>query len=214
MKLLRHLLAADPASPRLTFYDETTGARLDFSATTLDNWASKVANMLEEEFDLEPGARIGIDLPSAWQAVAITLGALAARMTPVFGNDDADILFCAFGTSPADAPDDVVMVTNDPFGRGVAELGFELPNGCVDFGPTVRFYGDQYFGDSPALSDVVTPMAATERVLTPMPRTWNDMERNVLAPLAAGGSVVTVAGLADTTRLARIAEIEKTTYPA
>ena len=46
MELLAHLLHADAASPRLTVYNETTGARMDFSGQTLDNWVAKIANML------------------------------------------------------------------------------------------------------------------------------------------------------------------------
>ena len=45
MELLAHLLHADAASPRLTVYNETTGARMDFSGQTLDNWVAKIANM-------------------------------------------------------------------------------------------------------------------------------------------------------------------------
>ncbi|HHU67066.1 MAG TPA: TIGR03089 family protein, partial [Corynebacterium sp.] len=36
MELLAHLLRTDPSTPRLTVYNESTGARLDFSAVTLD----------------------------------------------------------------------------------------------------------------------------------------------------------------------------------
>ncbi|MDU0478855.1 TIGR03089 family protein [Staphylococcus chromogenes] len=211
MELLRHLLAQDPSSPRLTVYNEKLGSRLDFSATTLDNWAAKVANMLEEEFDLEPGASIGIVLPGSWQSVAITLGALAAHMQVRFSSADVDVLFCSVDSIPEDAPADTVLVTDDPFGRGVSELGLDLPSGCVDFGPTVRFYGDQYFGASPALADVIAPAPTSSRVLTTGISTWDDMVSTVLAPLAAGGSVVVVSGMADLARLDRIREIEKVT---
>ena len=60
--MLAPLLHNDPASPRLTVYDDARGVRMDFSAQTLDNWASKVANMLDEEFDLAPDADILVDL--------------------------------------------------------------------------------------------------------------------------------------------------------
>ena len=46
--MLNHLLNADAAAPRLTVYNESTGARMDFSAQTLENWFAKIANMLEE----------------------------------------------------------------------------------------------------------------------------------------------------------------------
>ena len=48
MSLLQPLLASDPASPRLTVYDEDRGTRMEFSAQTLDILASKVVNILEE----------------------------------------------------------------------------------------------------------------------------------------------------------------------
>lgn len=211
MDLLRHLLNDDPARPRLTLYNEAAGSRLDFSATTLDNWAAKVANMLEEEFDLTAGARIGILLPGSWQSVAIALGALAARMDVVFEANNVDVLFCGLDDLLHPAPADTVVVTDDPFGRGVAELGLELPAGTVDFGPTVRLYGDQYFGESPKLPDIISAPASAERVLSTSIATWEDMKTNVLAPLAAGGSAVVVTGLTDVSRLTHIAETEKVT---
>ncbi|MDN6227372.1 TIGR03089 family protein, partial [Corynebacterium flavescens] len=67
MELLKHLLRSDAAAPRLTFYNESTGVRMDFSAQTLDNWVSKIANMLQEELDLDEDSTIGISLPVSWQ---------------------------------------------------------------------------------------------------------------------------------------------------
>ena len=59
--MLAPLLQTDPSSPRLTVYDDSRGVRMDFSAQTLDNWASKVANMLDDEFDLAPDGSVAID---------------------------------------------------------------------------------------------------------------------------------------------------------
>ena len=36
--LLRRALAAEPARPLVTFYDDATGERVEFSAKTFDNW--------------------------------------------------------------------------------------------------------------------------------------------------------------------------------
>lgn len=212
MELLAHLLTADPASPRLTVYNETTGARLDFSAQTLDNWASKVGNMLLEELDLDSTSRIVIDLPVSWQSVAIALGALAAEVEWGF-DGDGDVVF----TSPdsferwTGQGRDIVLVTDDPFGRGVVESGGQLPAGAVDFGPTVRFYGDQFFHPAPALPDVVAATGGPDRVLS---TGWHDaasLQSAVLEPLAAGGSAVVVAGMVDADRLDEIATAEKVT---
>ena len=88
MSLLESLLAADPASPRLTVYDEVTGTRMEFSAMTLDNWANKIANMLIDEFDLDPhdpfseSPTIIVDLPVSWQAAVIPVGIYNAGLSP------------------------------------------------------------------------------------------------------------------------------------
>lgn len=214
MELLSHLLKSDPAAPRLTVYNENTGARLDFSAITLDNWASKVGNMLLEELDLDEDSTIAIDLPISWQAAVIMLGALAADVNVVFGAHGADAVFTSpdrFSTNRDNG--DVVLVSDDPFGRGVVESGGELPRGAIDFGPTVRFYGDQFFNPTRTLSEIVGATDATPgaRVLS---TGWSDKDsfmRTVLMPLAVGGSVVVVSGLADTERLDQIAQSEKVT---
>ena len=232
MKLLQHLLSADASAPRLSVYNEADGTRMDFSAQTLENWTSKIANMLLEELDLEPGtdSRILIDLPVSWQAAVIALGALAAGIpfdmtdgaaaaepTP----DDIAVVF----TSPeayleanagsASTPlVDTVLVTQDPFGRGVVESGGELPLGTIDFGPTVRFYGDHFYGSTTPLPKLFPTDLGAERVLSPG---WSDtasFQRAVLEPLAAGGSAVIVAGLCSADRLEEIAANEKVTVRA
>ncbi|MGY2061148.1 TIGR03089 family protein, partial [Nocardia gipuzkoensis] len=62
--LLEPILARDPAGPRITFYDDATGARIELSAVTLANWAAKTANMIRDEFGLAPGARVAVLLPA------------------------------------------------------------------------------------------------------------------------------------------------------
>lgn len=217
MELLAHLLNADAATPRLTVYNESTGARMDFSAQTLDNWVAKIVNMLEEELDLEPDSTIVIDVPTSWQAAVIALGSLAAGTTFDFGESTplADVVF----TSPArylaaqerQPQADIVLISDDPFGRGIVESGGDLPAGAIDFGPTVRFYGDQYFGETQPLPEVIAPPETAERLLS---TGWNDktsFTRAVLEPLAAGGSAVVVAGLCPASRLDAIAANEKVT---
>ena len=233
--MLNHLLNADAAAPRLTVYNESTGARMDFSAQTLENWVAKIANMLEEELELDDDSALLIDLPVAWQAGVIALGALAAGIEYDFANssladDDADsasqLQADAVFTSPdkfdlysvgdvaasfdGSAPD-VVLVTDDPFGRGVVEAGGELPSGAIDFGPTVRFYGDDYFGQTTPLPELFPDAGSASRLLS---TGWHDKEGftvSVLHPLAAGGSAVVVSGLTTAERLQQIADNENTT---
>lgn len=221
MSLLQPLLASDPASPRLTVYDEDRGTRMEFSAQTLDNWASKVANMLEEEFDLAAGDTALIDLAPSWQSAVIALGAYNAGVKPEFavkGDATASASTCpVVFTSPERAEQwpatpDVVVVSDDPFGRGVEEAGGALPAGAVDFGPTVRFYGDAYFGDSPDLGQFTRTGYGPHRYLSAPWSTAAQFEEHVLAPLAAGGSVVVATGLIPAERLDRISQAEKVTH--
>lgn len=214
MELLAHLLAADPARPRLTVYDEHTQSRLDFSAQTLDNWAAKVGNMLYEELDLAPGSRINISLPCGWQACVIALGAIAAGVDYSFGDAaTAEVEFCSQDRVPDNPVGDLVVVTDDPFGRGVVETGGTLPPGTVDFGPTVRFYGDHFPFPTPSLSRIAATGGLPDgaRVLS---TGWIDasgFHRTVLEPLAVGGSAVVVSGMVTEERLEGIAETEKIT---
>lgn len=236
MDMLSHLLADDPASPRLTVYNEADGTRMDFSAQTTENWASKVANFLREELDLDDDSMILCDLPVSWQTAMIALGALAAGVTVRFATDDAiqsaagadggsaGAETAASGTdepvvffTTTDKADDytgrgdVVVVTTDPFGRGVEEIGEQVPEGTIDFGPTVRFYGDFYPGQTQPLSDLIAPTSEKLRVLSTGWTDWDSFSRQVLSPLAGGGSAVVVAGMVDTDRLAEIADNEKIT---
>ncbi|GGG75921.1 TIGR03089 family protein [Corynebacterium pelargi] len=202
MRLLEHLLAQDPAAPRLSIYDGDT--RLDFSAQTLDNWAAKVANMLREELELSPGDAIAMDLPCSWQAVVVALGCVAAEVSVHDGQDQA-VLFAE--QEPEDFDGDLVLLSRDPFGRGIEETGGTLAPGAIDFGPTVRVYGDVFPEPGPRL-DAWTPEAAAERVLV---EGWENIEgmRKALAPMAAGGSVVVVIGGVSQTRLDEIARAER-----
>lgn len=208
MSLLAPLLRADTGAPRLTVYDETRGYRMDFSAQTLDNWANKVANMLDEEFD--SAERPLIDLPVSWQSAVIALGAINSSRTPLFDDNlSPDVVFTTLEGSQRwqDIPD-CVIVSKDPFGRGIVEAGGDLPAGTIDFGPTVRFYGDAYFGESPELSRFSAGLAP-KRYLVQEFNGLDGVVDKLLAPIAAGGSVVLVAGLVSADRLQEIADAEK-----
>ncbi|PMC63363.1 TIGR03089 family protein [Corynebacterium xerosis] len=232
MELLKELLAADPSVPRLTCYDETTGGRTDLSAITMDNWASKIANMLHDEFDLDPGDSAWIDLPPIWQAACIVVGAERAGIE--LSDEDPLVVFTSVGKLSEwgeKFPDAyLAAVTDDVFGRGVVETGGEIPPGVVDFGPEVRLHPDAYIGMGPdagqVLLDGATPEDLTARAkdvagaagLVDGARVisggWSggpsadEWIRSVLAAWSVGGAAVIVRG-GDDERMARIAEIEK-----
>lgn len=66
--LLRSALAADPARPMVTFYDDATGERVELSVATFANWVAKTANLLQGDLAAEPGDRLALLLPAHWQS--------------------------------------------------------------------------------------------------------------------------------------------------
>ncbi len=56
-------MAADPVGPRITYYDDATGERIELSTVTLANWAAKTGNLLRDELGAGPGSRVAVLLP-------------------------------------------------------------------------------------------------------------------------------------------------------
>src|SRR5260370_20775383 len=68
------MLRADPVGPRITYYDDATGERIELSAVTLANWAAKTGNLLRDELAAGPASRVAILLPAHWQTAAVLFG--------------------------------------------------------------------------------------------------------------------------------------------
>src|SRR5690606_10395687 len=68
------LLRADPMGPRITYFDDATGERIELSTVTLANWAAKTANLLRDELGAGAGTRVAVLLPAHWQTAAVLLG--------------------------------------------------------------------------------------------------------------------------------------------
>ena len=83
-RLLEPALRRDPSGPLLTWYDEAGGERVELSASTLDNWVAKTANLLDEELPGSPGV-VGIRLPAHWQALVVALAAWRTGCSVVLG---------------------------------------------------------------------------------------------------------------------------------
>ena len=162
--VLGPLLAADPARPAVTHYDDATGERVELSATTLANWAAKTANLLRDECDLEPGGRIGLLLPAHWQTLAVLLGAwwCGAEVVPVAaGGPDLDVVCCDADRLDAalDAGAGVVVALSlDAFGAGIPGL----PAGVLDYATEVRLHGDTFFSTEPGAARALDGLSVTE----------------------------------------------------
>jgi uncharacterized protein (TIGR03089 family) len=160
--LLATALADDPTRPVLTYYDEHTGERTELSATTLDNWVAKTANLLADGSGLDADGIAAVLLPAHWQAAAVLLGAwslgLSVTIPPEAAAPEA-------GADQAGGPVDVAFVAADrvaeaapfrpveTFVLALAPLAApvrELPAGTADYVVEVRTYGDHFRPAEPA----------------------------------------------------------------
>lgn len=229
MSLADALLRPSDPRPMITYYDEATGERIELSGVTAANWAAKSANLLREECDVEPGARVAILLPPHWQTAAVLLAVWACGAAVVTG--EADLVLCDVGrvdlALAAGAPLGIVGLSLDAFGKGIPGL----PDGVVDFATEVRLHGDVFEpsepvpDDTPALDAVPTSavlatararaaelgLRSGDRVLSTLDWTGKGLTDGLLAVMAAGASLVQVAH-GDATRLARIGEAERATH--
>ena len=123
--LLGPLLSADRMGPRITYYDDAGGERIELSTVTLANWAAKTANLLRDELGAGPGSRVAVLLPAHWQTVAVVLGAWWIGAEVVF-TGAADVALCtADRLAEADevvGGGEVAVLSLDPFGKPATDL--------------------------------------------------------------------------------------------
>jgi uncharacterized protein (TIGR03089 family) len=160
--LLAALLAADPARPLVTFYDDATGERVELSVRSFDNWVAKTANLLRDELDADTGDHVALWLPTHWQAAVWVWAAAACGVTVSHDPDvetAADVVVCGPDTLPAAAGGgarEVVALSLRPMGQGFAT---ELPPGTTDYATTVLAQGDAFVpADAP---DAQAPFVLT-----------------------------------------------------
>ncbi|RDI68686.1 TIGR03089 family protein [Nocardia pseudobrasiliensis] len=206
--LLDPILARDPAGPRITFYDDATGARVELSAVTLANWAAKTANMIRDEFGLAPGGRVAVLLPAHWQTAAVLLGCWWAGTEVVPRPDDEAELALVTADRVDEVADiaEVAALSLDPMGAPVRDL----PVGITDYATSVRAHGDQFRPDGAgaaldgrSVAEVLDAaresaarqgFTAEDRVLSSAKwDTATELVDGLLAVYAAGASLVQVA---------------------
>ncbi|WP_067817390.1 TIGR03089 family protein [Nocardia inohanensis] len=218
--VLEPILARDPAGPRITFYDDATGARIELSALTLANWAAKTANMIRDEFGLSAGARVAVLLPAHWQTAAVLLGCWWAGAEVVLNADpDAELaLVTADRIDEAGDIPEIAALSLDPMGLPVKDL----PVGITDYATSVRVHGDQFRPggagcalDGMSVSAVMAEarksaarqgFTTEDRVLSTTPwETPTELIDGLLAVFAAGASLVQVAHPDEALRERRVA---------
>jgi uncharacterized protein (TIGR03089 family) len=144
-RLLARALAADPATPFLTFYDDATGERVELSLATFDNWVAKTANLFQDGLGTDVGDRVAIMLPPHWQGAVWMLAAWSAGLTVTLdGPAGADVVV----TGPDDLPVAVAAGGRDTVALALRPLGGPftepLPPGVLDYGAEVPGYADHF----------------------------------------------------------------------
>jgi uncharacterized protein (TIGR03089 family) len=229
--ILDPMLRTDAVGPRITYYDDATGERIELSGVTLANWAAKTGNLLRDEMGAGPGSRVAILLPAHWQTAAVLFGVwwigAEAVLDPTgpAGQTDlalatADRLEEADGTGAGE----VAVLSLDAFGRPAPDL----PIGVTDYATAVRVHGDQIAAErhpGPALagrsveqvladcenSAAARGLTAGDRVLSSA--AWAgpaELVDGLLAILGVGASLVQVAN-PDPGALQRRIDTEKVT---
>jgi uncharacterized protein (TIGR03089 family) len=226
--VLDPLMASDPAGPRITYYDDATGERIELSTVTLANWAAKTGNLLRDELGAGPGTRVAVLLPAHWQTAAVLFGIWWIGAEVVLDGTSADLGLCTAGRL-AEADDavgagEIAVLSLDPFGKPVADL----PVGVTDYATAVRVHGDQISPernpglalDGRSVADVLADartsatrqgFAAGDRVMSMAG--WDDADElidHLAAVFAIGASLVQVAN-PDPTALDRRRQMEKVT---
>ncbi|MEZ0353921.1 TIGR03089 family protein [Mycobacterium sp. pR1184] len=225
--ILDPMLAADPVGPRITYYDDATGERIELSAVTLANWAAKTGNLLRDELGAGPDSRVAILLPAHWQTAAVLFGVWWIGAEAVL-EGPGDLALCTIERlDEADtlaAGGEVAVLSLDPFGRPAPDL----PIGVTDYATAVRVHGDQIVAErqpGPALAgrSVAAVLAdcessAAARGLTAKDRVLStaawlgpaELVDGLLAIMSVGASLVQVAN-PDPAALQRRVETEKVT---
>jgi uncharacterized protein (TIGR03089 family) len=240
--LLRSALAADPARPLVTFYDDSTGERVELSAATLANWVAKTANLIQDELSVEPGDRVALLLPAHWQTAVWLLACSSVGAVADVAGDPADADVVVAGPDTLDAaracPGERIALSLRPLGGRFPQP----PQGFTDYAVAVPGQGDRFTPYAPAEPEEpalvvagrqftgaeVVERAGAEapglgltgpaaRILSGLPYdTWQGLAAGLYGPLATGGSVVLCRNLdqLDEERLTKRIESERVTTTA
>lgn len=162
-QLLRRRTATAGADPLVTYYDLGTGERTELSAVTVTNWVAKTCHLLTDEYGLDLGDVVLLDLarthPGHWVTSCLELACWSLGL--VVAVEDAG---GASGTGAGAAHEDVRLVVTGPLYATAADraaavgaellacslhpLGLpfaeQLPAGVADYSLEVRAQPDQF----------------------------------------------------------------------
>jgi uncharacterized protein (TIGR03089 family) len=189
--------------PLVTVYDDLTGARTELSYATMDNWASKTANLLVEEFGIGPAATVDLDLTGHWTAVAVTLACwkigAAVRCHDV---DATPRLVCCHESRVGEHPHGPLVVVGDGL-RADPVATVPVRDGLVLLGEDVHAFADDYA--DPAVTAAAPAIVSRTAVLDQADvlaraAIWRDTLGDgarvaLAAPIDAAASLTLLAGV-------------------
>lgn len=223
-ELLARRLADGPGTPVVTTIDHRDGDRVELSAAALANWVAKTGNLLDAELDVGPGDEVALVAEPTWLAwvVALACWSVGAMVHPVEPAAYADDPEAAAGAALV-VVDEALAVRPAPGGARLVVLGAGmggravggLPDGALDFGAEVLAEPDELLAPPPSDEDVALrlgqrlwrqdelcarALGASEvlgsRLVVSAPlASMEGLVLGLLAPLAAGGHAVGIAGL-------------------
>ena len=147
--LLRSALAADPARPLVTFYDDATGERVELSVATFANWVAKTANLLQGELSAEPGDRVALLLPAHWQTAVWLLACSSVGVVADVAGDPAAADIVVSGPDTLDA---ARACSGERIALALRPLGGRFPQapaGFADYAVEVPSQGDRFVAYAP-----------------------------------------------------------------
>lgn len=127
----------DPGRPRLTWYGD--GERVELSGHVLDNWVTKTANLLVEEYQAGPGTQVLVDLPVHWRTLVWAMAVWRVGAAVVLPTGTAPTADVVVTDRPAGYGGEVVAVALPALARS---FDGDLPDDVLDAAATVLGYGD------------------------------------------------------------------------
>jgi uncharacterized protein (TIGR03089 family) len=151
--------------PLLTYHDFDTGERVELSYTTMANWTSKTANLIQDELLADPGSRFLLTAPPHWMTAVWAIAPLLCSAVVSPWGDAARARFAVSGPQPAEL-DYARACRGERYALSLLPLGrpfAEVPEGFADYVAEVRMHGDRFGAfdppnaDSPALTGAPGP---------------------------------------------------------
>ncbi|MDO5628772.1 MAG: TIGR03089 family protein [Mobilicoccus sp.] len=201
--LLRLLRSGDAARPRLIWH--APGERIELSGRVLATWAAKAADLLQEDLDAGPSARVLLACPPHWRLAAWALGTWVVGAT--VATEDGDPGEFTVVVTAGDRANDFVSRGTDVVALTLAALArrspIDLPSGVIDEAAVLNTYADDVEPFDRADDDALALVGSAEFTYTDLVGAGTDdrihlsgslpldeVLRRACAAWAAGGSVV------------------------